>query len=90
MGYVFERLGSYENTRYLAIPPSYYLTQDELWEKESEENRYISDGKYNPEDYPLGAFISINSLCVNDGRFYTCSSDFLYEDRCSLEYLSQC
>jgi len=90
LGYVFEQQGSYEDTRYLAIHPSYYLTSHELLEKECQENRYISDGKYSPEDYPLGAFISINSLCVEDGRFSVLSSEFLEDDRCSLDYLDEC
>ena len=90
LGYVLETISSYEDTVYLAIHPDYYLTNKELWKKEYEEDRYVSDGRHSPEDYPEGAFIVINSFCISDNPDYMIrASDFLDEDKCNIDYLGE-
>ncbi len=83
LGYVFEQTGSYENTAYWAIHPNYYLTQDEIWDSD----KFIIDGRVSPEYFPIGAFIRIDSIAESETKDPWETSYFLYEDRCSLEYL---
>lgn len=89
LGYILEKIDNSEDTIYVAIHPNYYLTDNEREEKEYEEDRYIPDGRHHPEDYPEGAFIVINSCCIRDNPNYLiCTSDFLDENECSIEYLN--
>lgn len=86
LGYVFEQTGIYEETAYWAIHPNYYLTQDEIWDRDE----FIIDGRVSPEFYPVGAFIRIDSVAVSETKDPWETDYFLYENHCSIEYLKEC
>lgn len=84
LGYVLLQKGSYSDTQYWAIHPSYYLTENEQWEQDC-----FIDGTISPEFYPEGAFILINSIVESETNCWYETDYLLYENKCSLDYLSE-
>jgi hypothetical protein len=54
-----------------------------MWEKDD----FVIDGTISPEYYPVGAFIRINTMAESETNDPWETDYFLYEDKCSIDYL---
>ena len=87
LGYIFEQQGMYESTTYWAIHRDYYVIPDKRgWDDDFDG----FDGTVTPDYFPVGAFIKINSIAESEMDDPWETDYFLYENKCSIEYLSQC
>lgn len=55
-GYVFEKVGMYEDTQYFATHPDIFLTEEKRWD--SDDSPYLF-----PEQYPDGHYIELTFEC---------------------------